>query len=457
MRLLPETLFGRDIDDVFAYPTSKNVRIRDARLGILKHLLTIGILLYVILEVLWDQGYAYELTTVSGTARFQLLQPTVQPGCTDPSSCSCDTADDPGCENNFTSVRAGSYCAQAAPPYNTSYDGEKLPCRFFESAGAGVTRNGAILVSTRVTTYEQVLNESNSDTCPILYTTTSKDEAYVNDIGRFTVLIDHSIVPDNLDLTNIGGKQSVPGQIDTSASSGDIKGALYVPKNHWLCKHHEGTYPRNSGKSTHGKAPCYIKPNTTAANLDFFSLDVLMQAADSDLDALNPAKAGAHPQTYRQSGAIVLLNIVYSNYRDPGWTGKRIIEYYYWPVLVKGSTYKDVEPVYREYRTQRTLLDRHGIYISAIQGGGLHAFSVNNVIIQLTAAAAMLGAATVLTDLLALYVMPQKEHYTRYMFEDTEDFSDLRATGVQQDQSLATVQSDEPLSRPLIDGVELET
>ena len=456
MRLLPETLFGRDIDDVFAYPTSKNVRIRDARLGILKHLLTIGILLYVILEVLWDQGYAYELTTVSGTARFQLLQPTVQPGCTDPSSCSCDTADDPGCENDFTSVRAGSYCAQAAPPYNTSYDGEKLPCRFFESAGAGVTRNGAILVSTRVTTYEQVLNESNSDTCPILYTTTSKDEAYVNDIGRFTVLIDHSIVPDNLDLTNIGGKQSVPGQIDTSASSGDIKGALHVPKNHWLCKHHEGTEQVHGGKRK-TDAPCYIKPNTTAANLDFFSLDVLMQAADSDLDALNPAKAGAHPQTYRQSGAIVLLNIVYSNYRDPGWTGKRKIEYFYWPVLVKGSTYKDVEPVYREYRTQRTLLDRHGIYISAIQGGGLHAFSSNNVIIQLTAAAAMLGAATVLTDLLALYVMPQKEHYTRYMFEDTEDFSDLRATGVQQDQSLATVQSDEPLSRPLIDGVELET
>ena len=47
------------------------------------------------------------------------------------------------------------------------------------------------------------------------------------------------------------------------------------------------------------------------------------------------------------------------------------------------------------------------------------------------------------------------------MFEDTEDFSDLRATEVRQDQSLATVQSDEqaggPLSRPLIDGVEKES
>lgn len=47
MRLLPEKLFGHDIDDLFAYPTTKFVRIRDARLGIFKTILAISVVLYV--------------------------------------------------------------------------------------------------------------------------------------------------------------------------------------------------------------------------------------------------------------------------------------------------------------------------------------------------------------------------------------------------------------------------
>ena len=444
-RFLPETLFGRDIDDVFAYPTSKNVRIRDARLGIVKHVLTFGILLYVILGVLWHDGRAYDFTTVSGTVRFSLQPPTVPLGC---------STEDPGCVNDFTSVLEGSYCEQAVAPYNTSYKGKKLPCRFYEQYGAGVTQNGAILVSTRITTYEQVLNESNSDTCPILYNNIGDpDEGYVNDIGRFTVLIDHSIVPDTYELTERMG-----GQLHQSTASSEMHGKLWVAKKDRLCKDHNGKTTLHGGKST-DQAPCYIAPSLTPQHQDYFSLDVLLGAADSaaNLDDLNPIR-GKTGQTYRESGAILLLNIVYSNYRD--FAGQRKIQYYYMPILVKGSTYKDVEPVYKEYRARRTLVDRHGIYISAVQGGGLHGFSANNIIIQLTAAGAMLSVATVLTDMLALYVLPQKAHYTRYMFEDTEDFSDLRATEVQQDQSLATIQTDEqaggPLTRPLIDGVEME-
>ena len=77
MPCLPETIFGQSIDDVFAYPTVKFVKIRDRRLGLFKFLLTIVIALVIVLYQFWFQGLWYATTTVSGTVRFSLQQPTV--------------------------------------------------------------------------------------------------------------------------------------------------------------------------------------------------------------------------------------------------------------------------------------------------------------------------------------------------------------------------------------------
>ena len=95
-------------------------------------------------------------------------------------------------------------------------------------------------------------------------------------------------------------------------------------------------------------------------------------------------------------------------------------------MIVKGSSYKYYETEYSNYRETRKLVNMHGIYIQAVQGGELRGFNFNNLLIQLTTALTLLAVATTLTDYCALYLLPDAPAYTKYKYEQTEDFSDLR-------------------------------
>lgn len=70
MGFLPDHIWGRDIDDVFSYPTTKYVRIRDRRLGLVKLFLTLAVCLYVALYSLWYQGLYLEASPLTGACRF---------------------------------------------------------------------------------------------------------------------------------------------------------------------------------------------------------------------------------------------------------------------------------------------------------------------------------------------------------------------------------------------------
>ena len=53
MPCFPQTLFGFDVDYLFAYPTVKIVKIQDARLGMIRYFLTFLICLYIGVIQLW--------------------------------------------------------------------------------------------------------------------------------------------------------------------------------------------------------------------------------------------------------------------------------------------------------------------------------------------------------------------------------------------------------------------
>ena len=131
----------------------------------------------------------------------------------------------------------------------------------------------------------------------------------------------------------------------------------------------------------------FIKPNTTDTGLDKVSVDMLMAAAQKNLDDMNEKG-----KTFRETGVQMLLYIMYFNFRDFEQV-RGGVSYYYEPTIIKNSDYKDTATEYKNYRETRTLLDRHGLYISAVQGGYLHGFSFNNLVIQLTAALTFFAAA----------------------------------------------------------------
>jgi hypothetical protein len=57
----------------------------------------------------------------------------------------------------------------------------------------------------------------------------------------------------------------------------------------------------------------------------------------------------------------------------------------------------------------RTLLNKHGVYIQAVQQGSLRAFDFNSLLIQLTTSLTLFAVATVVTDFCAIYLLPDHE------------------------------------------------
>lgn len=97
-------------------------------------------------------------------------------------------------------------------------------------------------------------------------------------------------------------------------------------------------------------------------------------------------------ETYRETGASLILNIVYQNFRN--WHGEGSIVYSYEPIVVHGSSYKVYEAIYADYRSARTLLNKHGIFVQAAQGGVLRGFSFNNLLVQLTTSLTLFAVRT---------------------------------------------------------------
>ncbi|KAH8057951.1 ATP P2X receptor [Aureococcus anophagefferens] len=232
------------------------------------------------------------------------------------------------------------------------YAGNKRTCEFYEQIGAQQTMDSSLLVSTRITTLEQrlVCNATHGPaTCPQVYAVASERTNYVMAAERFTVLIDHSVL-----ATSIRHLQG---------TSSALSGRLYVKKSHALCEAYGGSVETKT-------APCYIRPNTTSRGLDFFSLDVLLRADDVSLDDVS-----YDGKTYRETGASLIFEITYQNFR--GWPGVGEIFYSYTPMV-------------------------------------------------LTTSLTLFATATVLTDFLAIYVLPDRNHYNDYKYEVTPDFSDMR-------------------------------
>ena len=429
MRCIPEAICGMDSDVLLSYPTIKYVRILDARLGLFKYAVSLMIVLYIGVYQLWYEGLYLEQLGVTGAVRFTLQQPTMN-GC-DPT--------DRGCKNAFSDTESLRYCAQSAGAEG-EYTGSVWPCEFYENIGTQIVMDKSIAAASRITQYEQELvcsatqGEGGVSDCPFVYNLTRGEQAekttYVVDAERFTVLIDHSVLADSADAAVNKALQ---------AASSQIKGRLYVANNDALCAEFQHSakvdYRGEQGSLKRGTAPCYIAPNTTSKNLDYFSIDVLMRAADKSLDSVNYVDPVEGPLTYRYTGVTMLLQITYSNFRG-NFKGLGDIAYYYTPMLVSGSSYKYYQPQYtgpsqnrsvtNSYRSTRTLNNMHGTFIEAVQGGSLYTWSFNNLLIQLTTSLTLFAVATVITDFVAIYLMPDHETYEKYKYEVTEDFSDRR-------------------------------
>lgn len=408
---------------ICAYDTVKYVHIKDARLGLLRSLFLVGIIAYVVIFEMLGQGGWLESASIVGVVRFSLQQPTKN---------NCDPSSD-RCTNAFSALTTLPYCTQFS---NTStqyyYPGSTYPCEIYEAINAQIVNERSIVVITRGSLKNQTLvcgsSSENSDKyyCPSTYNdTTLEYKFYTAQSEAFTILLDHAVTASKICSTTSRHQLS---RYACASESSNYQGLL-LSKSDALCemeyrKNQQTTtsksYQLNNSKEI-GRAPCYIQPNRTDTNQDFFSLYVLLQAAGVDLDDCNPngVTTLSSCQTYRDTGATLLLSIDWSDFRP--YQGLVQPYYYYSPQFIVGSSFKQYIPFYESYRSSRTLLNAHGVKLAILMSGEFHQFNIVAFMITLTTALGLLAVATTIVDMCMLYVLPNKKRYQNAKYEQHRD------------------------------------
>jgi len=394
------------------YDTVKYVSIKDSRLGILRTVLLILIVIYVSTFELWAQGGYLEQVPIVGVVHFSLQQPTVG---------GCDPTSTQECENAIIPLDQLQYCQQGSNN-NMKYNGTVYPCEIYEATNAQIVSEKSISIITRASTRKQALVCHERDmVCKRTYNDTSLEwKFYTAQVEAFTILFDHAVTASKICSTKYN-------HYACSSEAAQHEGRLYS-LNSKLCasEYSKGNaYHSFRGGGLSYSAPCYIKPNATTSNKDFFSLDVLLQASNGiSLDSCNTLVDQKAPvrdeeqqcKTYRETGGTILLNVYWSDFRP--FHGRVTPYYYYTTQFLAGSPFQQTVPYYEAFRSSRTLLKAHGIRVAVLFQGNYHQFNLVNFLITVTTALGLLAVATTIVDTFMLYILPEKKRYQEAKFEE---------------------------------------
>ncbi|CAB4477496.1 hypothetical protein RhiirA5_352707 [Rhizophagus irregularis] len=355
-----------DLDELFAYETFKIVKVKDRRLGILYRVFQVAILAYILFTIFNDESYLKKEPPIPGAIRITLQAP-----------------------NTFTNQ-----------PYCTGGD---LPCVYwganeiqYPSDGAGFAffTTRATVTSYPPGTCNFLTASSPNDPCVFNPITNPSNvivpKSYIGDIESHTVMIEHSI----------------RGKVNSiSLRNGVMDGVLKDSNGNTIKRISNATRTLTDPK----------------ANGDIFTVKELLDAAGVDLDGPSFAPGAAPGEINRSSGIVIVIAIDYANVK----LKLDEIKYTYRPQLINGAEYKATENIYNPDGSY-TIKDRHGIRFVFQQIGQIGSFNAVSLLTNLVAALALFKVATTLVELLMLHVLPQKEHYGTFKYEETHDFGDFR-------------------------------
>jgi hypothetical protein len=302
------------------------------------------------------------------------------------------------------------------------YNGSVYPCEIYEVINAQIVTESSMVVLTRASTVHQnLICHAENFSCPRTYENDgSIRKFYIAQSEAFTILIDHAVTASAMCQQQQHQSRGRKSNYACSAESAKFSGRLFTDQPELCKKFHRSIYTNAWGNKTAkpNATTCYIEPNKTSTGQDFFSLDVLLQAAAVSLDDCDSQQENPCQTTYRDSGATLLLNIYWSDFSK--YHGK-VEPYYYYRANLVGGTYKQEIPFYETYRQRRTLLNAHGIKIAVLLGGDFHAFEPMAFLLTLTTALGLLAVVTTVLDSLMLYILPNRERYQQAKFELSED------------------------------------
>ncbi|ORX86671.1 hypothetical protein BCR32DRAFT_264826 [Anaeromyces robustus] len=385
-------IMSKDPDDLFSYNTPKVVKVRDRRLGIPYYCFMICIFCYICYTVIANQRYLNTEEPGGGSIRTTLKVYDF--------------------EEEYEPVQMGTkeikWIYWNAP-------------QIVYPAG----QDGSMFITTRVTESNLVYkkgNDFNESECnPFLPTKRSCRQTsvnpttyYVADIESMTIMVEHTIRGNLLDITEVNK---------------NLYGELLDEKDNVVWRF----FPKDTKENTIKKGANYTIREEGIPG-DIFSVGTLLKASGFSLDDPNNGD-----ETYRYSGCVIVIIIEYNNNHEK-------IQYKYKPTLIKNAEMKVLELVNDINYVNKNILptftdngldnpnesvgwleyNRHGIEIKFVQLGDIGVFDFMALCMNLVASIAMLSVASSVVESLMLYILPEKGIYRRFKYELTEDFSDIR-------------------------------
>jgi hypothetical protein len=397
-------------DDLFAYHTTRTLRIRDKRIGLTFIFIQLVILGYVTYQLLYEKQYL-KLSPVVGITRLQVLRPSLEYRWPDQAAPYCLGSTNTA-PNSY--VNGGGNYKWLGPGGVAS---PQFPCGYWDEAFAvpDDLETNAVFLTTRVTVTDEYVWPNDDGRCSQLghsdcgYNKTTNSTTYfIADAEYFTIYIDHNMAAVQANIAR------------TSRSMG---GSMVGPDNDPIdpCAAYAST-------SSGFNAPCPSFINVgVPGTRDIIAVQTLLEAAGiASLDQVAGTDPDLSEQTLRDSGLVLLLQIQYDNFFSFNSSN---VQYTYDVDTVPNTEYKSIQTVTFNntipYAIRRQY-NRHGIRIIITQSGRVGAFDFQTLLINLTVSLGLLSVAVLVTDFVSTSLCPQRAVYRQYKQRATVSFSTMK-------------------------------
>eukprot|EP00401_Gymnodinium_catenatum_P015002 CAMPEP_0117505276 /NCGR_PEP_ID=MMETSP0784-20121206/25293_1 /TAXON_ID=39447 /ORGANISM="" /LENGTH=491 /DNA_ID=CAMNT_0005300681 /DNA_START=19 /DNA_END=1494 /DNA_ORIENTATION=+ len=471
-----DRICGVSTDALLAYQTPKVVKIYDRTLGMVKCSLMFAIFGHIFVYNICYKGAHLEKSGVSGVARLQWQEPTLD---------NCNPSDR-DCVASFGGVKQLPYCSQYTGGDVNVVNRE---CDYFDARDLAMTVSGGVLLPTFFNHFKQkrVCN-AGSVTCRQKYQYLDSHGKVQEGIGRaepirssfvtnaehFTLLIDHGFrtvdgqiahndfemrgewtmcdksrencvtrpikcmheacvepwsqngKPRSLLASILRGREKSRASIQSSKTN--LRSSRsFVPSSFMEgVGDSAGAVDTVSGSFLgEGIKASLVDPTAgheviAIGGGDVISLRTLLAMAGSSLDENLPDNES---MTTRLRGKALVVNIHYDNAAP--WTLLHPREP---PSYTISVTTRPMEKFKHFVASEipgdiRNLMVAYGVFVAVDQTGNIVSFSFVHALVFMSAAMALFAASNFLTDMLALYILPKKAFYTDVKFQEARTSS----------------------------------
>lgn len=459
---LGDKICGQDVDTLFAYQTPRVTKIHDRSLGCTKLLLMFGIFLYIFVFQIWYKGEHMELVPIEGISRLQWQQPTNE---------WCNPHDIE-CLSNFATVDTLPYCTDFQGQLSGNQSLVQRDCDYYDGIELPITLPGGSLIPTYITRYKQALAcKRDTKICKRKYVYLDEEgnhqrghgEAkpvnsdFVVDAGKFTVLIDHSIKVKGSnqaydDFNMVGqytkcneardecetkpmhcvhelcGKLAHPGATMFTSLSSRLRRATSGNKlrraESTLAVEEEQEEDADGPSATEQAAAKAAESGVEVTSIkqgDVMSLETLLALAGIDLDT--PWQAGnGEWQNRRLRGTAIVVTIDYHNLNR--WTLMYPQDPPSYTISVTSRPVHKFKQAFieKEESWGRMMRWDYGVYVIVQQTGSLATFNPVHCLTMIAAAMGLMAVSNTLTDLMAMYALPNKDSYLALKYKESVDF-----------------------------------